>query len=201
MITQPKPLPTANAPQEGFVLIVGLVILGLLTMLALSGMRDSTMQEKMAGASRDSGLAFQAAESALRDAENCITGATAGCTFDVTNDAHFSKDDAAFPEHNDLFNAATWAALDPPGDPTELAGVPSKGKGDAADGVNYIIRQAGTISGDGGAANQAAMAGDDMGGSAGKTSAASSQAIYEITARGAGEGGAGQSVLRVYYRN
>ena len=51
MITQPKPLPTANAPQEGFVLIVGLVILGLLTMLALSGMRDSTIQEKMAGLS------------------------------------------------------------------------------------------------------------------------------------------------------
>ena len=202
MITQPKPLPTANAPQEGFVLIVGLVILGLLTMLALSGMRDSTMQEKMAGASRDSGLAFQAAESALRDAENCITGATLNCTCDAaTNEAHFAKDDAAFPEHNDLFNAATWAALDPPGDPTELAGVPSKGKGDAADGVNYIIRQAGTISGDGGAANQAAMAGDDVAASAGNTSAASSQAIYEITARGAGEGGAGQSVLRVYYRN
>ena len=203
MITQPKPLPTANAPQEGFVLIVGLVILGLLTMLALSGMRDSTIQEKMAGASRDSGLAFQAAESALRDAENCITGATPGCAFDATNDAHFSKDDAAFPEHNDLFNAATWAALDPPGDPTELAGVPSKGKGDAADGANYIIREAGTISGggDSGAANQAAMAGDDMGGSAGKPSAASSQTIYEITARGAGESGAGQSVLRVYYRN
>ena len=202
MITQPKPLPTANAPQEGFVLIVGLVILGLLTMLALSGMRDSTIQEKMAGASRDSGLAFQAAESALRDAENCITGATAGCTFDVTNDAHFSKDDAAFPEHNDLFNAATWAALDPPGDPTELAGVPSKGKGDAADGVNYIIRQASTISGDGdsGAANKA-LTGKGMRGSAGPTSAASSQTIYEITARGAGAGGAGQSVLRVYYRN
>ena len=203
MIAQPNPLPTTNAPQEGFVLIVGLVILGLLTMLALSSMRDSTMQEKMAGASRDSGLAFQAAESALRDAENCITGATPGCAFDATNDAHFSKDDAAFPEHNNLFNATIWKAFNPPGDPTELAGVPSKGKGDAADGANYIIRQAGTISGAGnsGAANQAAMAGDDMGGSAGKTSAASSQAIYEITARGAGEGGAGQSVLRVYYRH
>ena len=196
MITQPKPLPTANAPQEGFVLIVGLVILGLLTMLALSGMRDSTMQEKMAGASRDSGLAFQAAESALRDAENCITGATDGCTFDVTNDAHFAKDDAAFPEHNDLFNAATWGAFDPPGEPTTLDGVPP-------DGAKYIIRRAGTIpgAGDSGAANQAAMAGDDVAASAGNTSAASSQAIYEITARGAGEGGAGQSVLRVYYRH
>ena len=202
MITQPKPLPTANAPQEGFVLIVGLVILGLLTMLALSGMRDSTIQEKMAGASRASFIASNAAESALRDAENCITGATADCEFNTANEAHFAKDDA-FPEHNTLFNATTWEAFNPPGDPTELAGVPSKGKGDAADGANYIIRQAGTVSGvgDSGAANQAALAGGGMVASAGPTSAASSQKIYEITARGAGEGGAGQSVLRVYYRN
>ena len=195
MITQPKPLPTTNAPQEGFVLIVGLVILGLLTMLALSSMRDTTMQEKMAGASRDSGLAFQAAESALRDAENCITGTTAGCAFDATNDAHFDKDDAAFPAHNTLFNATTWNAYNPPGAPTTLEGVPSKAKGDAEDGVNYIIRQASTVAG---------AAGGD-GGDVGtldysKSKEKSSQAIYEITARGAGESGAGQSVLRVYFR-
>ena len=188
MITQPKLLPTANAPQEGFVLIVGLVILGLLTMLALSGMRDSTIQEKMAGASRDSGLAFQAAETALRDAENCITGATAGCAFDVTNDAHFSKDDAAFPEHNNLFNATTWDAFNPPGDPTTLAGVP-------ADGANYIIRQASTIADEDGGKELCSPLDYSCGGDD------SEEAIYEITARGAGEGGAGQSVLRVYYRN
>ena len=196
MITQPKPLPTTNAPQEGFVLIVGLVILGLLTMLALSSMRDTTTQEKMAGASRDSGLAFQAAESALRDAENCITGATANCEFNTAEAAHFAKDDAAFPEHNTLFNAATWGAFDPPGDPTALTGVP-------LGGANYIIRKAGTVAGDGdsGAAKQAALTGPGSEGSAGPTSAASSQTIYEITARGAGASGAGQSVLRVYYRN
>ena len=194
MIAQPKPLPTTNAPQEGFVLIVGLVILGLLTMLALSSMRDTTMQEKMAGASRDSGLAFQAAESALRDAENCITGTATGCTFDaVTNDAHFTQDDAAFPEHNTLFDADTWEDYNPPGEPTDLEGVPSKAKGDAADGVNYIIRQASTVSGDAGGA--------EIGlGGYGDSEATESQAIYEITARGAGASGAGQSVLRVYYR-
>ena len=186
MITQPKPLPTTNVPQEGFVLIVGLVILGLLTMLALSSMRDTTMQEKMAGASRDSGLAFQAAESALRDAENCITGTTAGCAFDATNDAHFNQDDAAFPDHNTLFNATTWNTIDPPGDATALEGVP-------ADGVNYIVRQASTISGGAG--------GTEIGlGGYGDSAATESQAIYEITARGAGASGAGQSVLRVYYR-
>ena len=204
MITQPKPLPTTNAPQEGFVLIVGLVILGLLTMLALSSMRDTTMQEKMAGASRDSGLAFQAAESALRDAENCITGTTANCAFDaVANDAHFDQDDAAFPAHNTLFDAATWVAYDPPGAPTPLEGVPSKKKGDATDGVNYIIRKASTVAGEGNDDNKAANAA--LNGCGGEDcdspSDGSSQAIYEITARGAGASGAGQSVLRVYYRN
>ena len=193
-MTPPKPLPTTNAPQEGFVLIVGLVILGLLTMLALSSMRDTTMQEKMAGASRDSGLAFQAAESALRDAENCITGTTAGCAFNATNDAHFNEADAAFPAHNTLFNATTWATIDPPGNPTDLVGIPSKKKGDATDGANYIIRQARTISG----------AADGGGGDAGTgdystSKEKSSPTIYEITARGAGASGVGQSVLRVYY--
>jgi len=195
MITQPKPLPTTNAPQEGFVLIVGLVILGLLTMLALSSMRDTTMQEKMAGASRDSGLAFQAAESALRDAENCITGTTADCTFDaIANDAHFAQDDAAFPNHNTLFDAATWVAYDPPGAATALAGVPSKAKGDAADGANYIIRKASTVGGGAGGAKAIVVGGY------GNTAATESQVIYEITARGAGASGAGQSVLRVYFR-
>ena len=102
MITQPKPMPTANAPQEGFVLIVGLVILGLLTMLALSGMRDSTFQEKMAGASRASFIAFQAAEDALRRAEECLENDDSGCTFDAANDAHFTEDEEdEFPPHND----------------------------------------------------------------------------------------------------
>ena len=191
MIVQPKPLPTTNAPQEGFVLIVGLVILGLLTMLALSSMRDTTMQEKMAGASRDSGLAFQAAESALRDAENCITGTTANCAFDaVANDAHFAQDDKMFPNHNTLFDAATWVAYDPPGDATALAGVP-------ADGVNYIIRQVSTVAGAAGEDGAAVGVCDASDPECIKTE---SQTIYEITARGAGASGAGQSVLRVYFR-
>ena len=194
MIAQPKPLPTTNAPQEGFVLIVGLVILGLLTMLALSSMRDTTMQEKMAGASRDSGLAFQAAESALRDAENCITATTADCAFDaIANDAHFAQDDVAFPNHNTLFDAATWVAYDPPGAATALAGVPSKAKGDTTDGVNYIIRKASTVGGDAGGVQLDVCTYNCP-------KAAESQAIYEITARGAGASGAGQSVLRVYFR-
>ena len=188
-MTQPKPLPTTNAPQEGFVLIVGLVILGLLTMLALSSMRDATMQEKMAGASRESFIAFQAAESALRDAENCLTGtAKEDCAFDTTHEAHFAKE-GDFPffgeGHNDLFNATTWDAIDPPGEPS-------------TDGSSYIIRE--VISAGGGTAK--AEEGEDLGtaSKAEKTTETKSQATYEITARGASSGNVGQSVLRVYYR-
>jgi Tfp pilus assembly protein PilX len=155
------------------------------------------MQEKMAGASRDSGLAFQAAESALRDAENCITGTTADCAFDAANPAHFAQDDATFPaglQHNKLFDASYWAGIDPPGDPTTLAGVPSKGQGDPEDGVNYIIRKASTVGGGAGGAKAIVVGGY------GNTAATESQVIYEITARGAGASSAGQSVLRVYFR-
>jgi len=177
MITQPKPLPTANAPQEGFVLIVGLVILGLLTMLALSGMRDSTLQEKMAGASRASGLAFQAAETALRKAEECLEDDDSGCAFDATNDAHFAKDEEGdFPPHNNLFNATTWDTYE----------------------QSYIIRE---LAPAGGGPTKAG-AGEDLGtaSKAEKTTETKSQAIYEITARGASSDDAGQSVLRIYYR-
>ena len=185
MITQPKPLPTANAPQEGFVLIVGLVILGLLTMLALSGMRDSTIQEKMAGASRASFIAFQAAEDALRRAEECLENDDSGCTFDAANDAHFTEDEEdEFPPHNDLFNATTWDDYERPGDLAESGA--------------YIIRE--LVSAGGGPAR--AGAGEDLGtaSKAEKTTETESQAIYEITARGASSGDVGQSVLRTYYR-
>ena len=71
--------------QRGFVLIVGLVILGLLTMIAISGMKDTVVQERMAGASRDTGQAFQAAEAALRAAEKTITDKN----FDPKKDGHY----------------------------------------------------------------------------------------------------------------
>lgn len=60
--------------QEGAVLVVGLIFLFVLTLLALSGMGTTGLEEKMAGNLRDQNLAFQAAESGLRDAEGWIFG-------------------------------------------------------------------------------------------------------------------------------
>jgi type IV pilus assembly protein PilX len=60
--------------QSGAVLAVGLVFLLLLTILGMTAMQVTTMQERMAGNSRDKNLAFQAAEFGLRDGEAFLLG-------------------------------------------------------------------------------------------------------------------------------
>ena len=58
--------------QQGSVLIISLVIMVVLTILGVSGMRTTLLEEKMAGNMRDSQLAFQAAEATLKQAEHYI---------------------------------------------------------------------------------------------------------------------------------
>jgi len=56
--------------QSGVVLVISLVMLLLLTLIGITGMNSTTLEEKMAGNMRDRNIAFQAAESALKVAEN-----------------------------------------------------------------------------------------------------------------------------------
>jgi len=56
--------------QQGVALIVALIFLAVLAILGVAIARNSSMEERMAGNTRDRDLAFQAAESALRDAED-----------------------------------------------------------------------------------------------------------------------------------
>lgn len=58
--------------QRGSVLIVSLIMLLLLTLIAVAAMRTTILQERMAVNLHDRGLAFQAAEAALRDAERML---------------------------------------------------------------------------------------------------------------------------------
>lgn len=60
--------------QRGAVLIVALMFLVILTMLGVTAMTGTTMELRMANNTRDFGVAFQAAEAALRDARNDIIG-------------------------------------------------------------------------------------------------------------------------------
>lgn len=56
----------------GAVLIVALVMLLVLTILGISGIQNTTLEERMAGNYRDRTTAFQAAEAALRRGEEDI---------------------------------------------------------------------------------------------------------------------------------
>jgi type IV pilus assembly protein PilX len=60
---------TSLQTQTGVVLVISLIILLLLTLIGLSAIQTSALEEKMVGNLRDKSLAFQAAESALRAAE------------------------------------------------------------------------------------------------------------------------------------
>ena len=60
--------------QKGAVLIFCLVFLAILTMLGVSGMESTILEERMSGNMRDYTLAFQAAESALKNAEAWLVG-------------------------------------------------------------------------------------------------------------------------------
>ena len=58
-----------GTPETGAALFVCLVFLLIMTIVGLAGMQNTSLQEKMAGHLRDSDLAFQAAESALKAGE------------------------------------------------------------------------------------------------------------------------------------
>ncbi len=60
--------------QSGVALVVGLLLLVVMTLIGITTMRGTILEERMAGNYRDKGLSFQMAETALRDAELEIKG-------------------------------------------------------------------------------------------------------------------------------
>lgn len=58
---------TNRRGQRGAALIVSLLFLVILTLIGVSAMTTTTLEERMAGNAKDFNVAFQAAEAALRD--------------------------------------------------------------------------------------------------------------------------------------
>lgn len=58
--------------QRGAILIVALIMLLLVTVIGIASMRDTSLQERMAGNLRDQELALQSAEAALRRGEASV---------------------------------------------------------------------------------------------------------------------------------
>jgi type IV pilus assembly protein PilX len=62
--------------EAGAALITGLIFLVMLTLIAVTAMQSTTLEERMAGNARSRDAAFQAAEAAVRAAEVVLSGAS-----------------------------------------------------------------------------------------------------------------------------
>ncbi|MGH8548521.1 MAG: pilus assembly PilX family protein [Methylococcales bacterium] len=71
-----KTLDRRPQEQTGAILVVSLVLLTIMTLIGITAMQTTILQEKMAGNSRDMNLAFEAAEAANREGENWLLGLT-----------------------------------------------------------------------------------------------------------------------------
>jgi type IV pilus assembly protein PilX len=70
--------------QKGVVLIVSLILLVLVTLISVSSMKNTVLEEKMAGNYKDKNSAFQAGEAALREGESYLFNTVTLPFFDGT---------------------------------------------------------------------------------------------------------------------
>jgi type IV pilus assembly protein PilX len=123
---QPMPRVPARRAQSGAILVIALIFLLVLTLIGVTAMQSTTVQERMAGNFRDYNLAMQAAEAALREAENVI--ATPGLLPPCDGSAAcFQEADA---DENPEFEAQPLAAW---------AGYAGPAIGDVSQQPRYII--------------------------------------------------------------
>jgi len=89
--------------ESGAALLVTLLMLLVLSLLAVAGMRDTTLQEKMVSAQKDSQMALAMAEDAMQQVEKQIDNNTVVLA-DFNDSAQlYAPGDAPNP-----LNAATW---------------------------------------------------------------------------------------------
>jgi type IV pilus assembly protein PilX len=97
--------------QKGVVLFMSLVMLLILTILGLSSVQTTSLQERMSRNARDTNLAFQAAESALRDGEDLLELLNSRALFDAgTTGYYYDNDPGVNPNWRDVDWTAASAA-------------------------------------------------------------------------------------------
>jgi type IV pilus assembly protein PilX len=84
--------------ESGMVLLVTLIMIGIMSIIAVSAIRGSSMQEAMSGNLHDRNLAFQAAEAGLRYAEEDVLANGAGYTFGDADGLYTDQNKAAATE-------------------------------------------------------------------------------------------------------
>ena len=109
MIGQSHTTPASGRQQQGVALFVSLVLLLVLTIIGVSAVQSTSLEVRMARNDHDSLLAFQAAESALRDAEAAIEALPGTAGF-ADNGANGLWTIAPMDETPRWDDATAWAA-------------------------------------------------------------------------------------------
>lgn len=88
--------------ERGMALVIGLMILVVMTLISLSAMQTTLLQERMAGAFQSHHLALQSAEAALNRAERHLRGSSLP-SFAGQNKGffHYENTDRPAPEWNE----------------------------------------------------------------------------------------------------
>ena len=119
--------------QSGAVLIISLIMLLLLTLIGATGIQNTTLEEKMAGNMRDKNLAFQAAESALKDAETSLAVLP---TFSDAGTGGYYLSTSTIPTASAILTDSFWTSQ-----PTHTSSVTTLGNGIST--PVYIIQEIG----------------------------------------------------------
>lgn len=162
-------------PQQGATLVVCMIILVVITLLGVGSIQDTTLEEKMAGNLKNRNTAFQAAESALRDAEEYISGLVTTGDFDGSGGLLGSGD--AEPDYTGM----VWTASN---------SVESINLDAAATAPRYIIKYV---------VEEAPDNNDPTVQNYGQSTAGGAVTVFKITARGTGGNDNAVVVLQTFY--
>tara|TARA_R110001583_G_scaffold113023_4_gene263367 strand:+ start:1032 stop:1580 length:549 start_codon:yes stop_codon:yes gene_type:complete len=165
--------PKANL-QRGAVLIVCLIFMLILGVICASALQSTTLQERMAGNTRDNNSAFQAAEAALRAGEQVLQAAALG----------------PFNGSNGLYKQCSGAAVEcsPPdwADPTSTGWLSADAIGEVYRAPQYYLEELTQL--------------DDPLASLDAGTPVKVISNYRVTARGFGISDRSMIVLRTIYR-
>ncbi|MCP4089322.1 MAG: hypothetical protein GY746_05975 [Gammaproteobacteria bacterium] len=92
------------ARQQGVVLVISMIMLLLMTIIGVTSMQTTVLEETMAGAIRDKHIAFNLAEAALQEGEEYLTAATLPAFSD--SNGLYSSDATA----EELWKTVSWDA-------------------------------------------------------------------------------------------
>ena len=172
-----KPCTNFKTREAGFVLVMALVFLLILTILGMSAMSTTNLEEKMTNNMKDRNLAFQSAETALTSAESWIYNKV-GKPSPIPDTAHglYNASTTEVP----TWDQVNWTGSNLVTYPCTPATTSSCGSSlsKVARQPKYIIEQIAEIEEEGGTKG--------FGGSYASAQGTRLVTIYRITARGTG---------------